>query len=55
VFIDGRRVGTTPFVLETLKPGQYTIGLDIDGYKRWATTVKVTTGERSRVAASLER
>jgi protein O-GlcNAcase/histone acetyltransferase len=39
----------------TLKPGQYTIGLDSEGYKRWATTVRVTSGERSRVAASLER
>ena len=55
VYIDGRRVGTTPFVLETLKAGQYTIGLDLDGYKRWATTVRVTADERSRVAASLER
>jgi hypothetical protein len=55
VYVDGRRVGATPLVLETLKPGQYTIGLDIEGYKRWATTVRVTSGERSRVAASLER
>ena len=55
VFLDGRRVGTTPLVLGTVKAGQYTIGLDIDGYKRWATSVRVTSGERSRVAASLER
>ena len=55
VFLDGRRVGTTPLVLDTLKVGQYTIGLDITGYKRWASTVKITSGERSRVAASLER
>jgi hypothetical protein len=55
VFLDGRRVGTTPLVLDTLKVGDYTIGLDITGYKRWASTVKVTSGERSRVAASLER
>jgi len=38
-----------------MKVGEYTIGLDLDGYKRWATTVKVTEEERSRVAASLER
>ena len=55
VYVDGRRVGTTPLVLDTVKAGQYTIGLDIDGYKRWATSVRVTSGERSRVAASLER
>ena len=55
VYLDGRRVGTTPLVLEAVKAAQYTVGLDIDGYKRWATTVKITAGERSRVAASLER
>jgi len=55
VYVDGRRVGSTPLVLGTLKVGEYTIGLDLDGYKRWATTVKVSEEERSRVAASLER
>jgi len=55
VYVDGRRVGSTPLVLGTMKVGEYTIGLDLDGYKRWATTVKVTEEERSRVAASLER
>jgi hypothetical protein len=55
VFIDGRMVGTTPLTLDTVKVGNYTIGLDIPGYQRWASTVKVTSGERSRVAASLER
>ena len=55
VYLDGRRVGTTPLTLSTVKAGQYTIGLDIDGYQRWATSVRVTSGERSRVAASLER
>jgi serine/threonine protein kinase len=55
VYVDGRRVGTTPLVVQTINVGEYTIGLDLDGYQRWATTVKVTSGERSRVAASLER
>jgi serine/threonine protein kinase len=55
VFLDGRLVGTTPLTLDTLKIGNYTIGLDIPGYQRWASTVKITSGERSRVAASLER
>lgn len=55
VFLDGRRVGTTPLTIDTLKTGQYTIGLDITGYKRWASSVKITSGDRSRVSASLER
>jgi hypothetical protein len=55
VFLDGKRVGATPLTIDTLKVGQYTIGLDIAGYKRWASTVRITPGDRSRVSASLER
>lgn len=54
IFLDGKRIGTTPLTLD-VKVGQYTVGLDIPGYKRWASTVKVTSGERSRLAASLEQ
>jgi hypothetical protein len=54
IFLDGKRIGTTPLTLD-VKVGQYTVGLDIPGYKRWASTVKVTSGERSRLSASLER
>jgi serine/threonine protein kinase len=54
IFLDGKRIGTTPLTLD-VKVGQYTVGLDIPGYKRWASTVKVTSGDRSRLSASLER
>jgi hypothetical protein len=54
IFLDGKRIGTTPLTLD-VKVGQYTVGLDIPGYKRWASTVKINSGERSRLAASLER
>jgi hypothetical protein len=55
VFLDGRPVGTTPLVLTTAAPGEHAVHLDLDGYQRWATSVKIMSGERSRVAASLER
>jgi hypothetical protein len=55
VFLDGRAVGTTPLVLTTAAAGEHAIHLDLDGYRRWATSVKIMSGERSRVAASLER
>jgi eukaryotic-like serine/threonine-protein kinase len=54
IFLDGKRIGTTPLTLD-VKVGEYTVGLDIPGYKRWASTVKVTSGDRSRLSASLER
>jgi serine/threonine protein kinase len=54
IFLDGKRIGTTPLTLD-VKVGNYTVGLDIPGYKRWASTVKINSGERSRLAASLEQ
>jgi hypothetical protein len=55
VFVDGKFVGTTPLVVETMGAGEHAIHLDREGYRRWATAVRVAAGERSRVAASLER
>jgi hypothetical protein len=55
VFLDGKLIGTTPMVLETVSAGEHAIRLDADGYRRWATSVRVASGERNRVAASLER
>jgi hypothetical protein len=55
VFIDGKLAGTTPLVLETISVGDHAVHLDRDGYRRWATSVRVVAGERSKVSASLER
>jgi hypothetical protein len=55
VFLDGKLIGTTPLVVSTVGVGEYAIRLDRDGYRRWATTVRIASGERSKVAASLER
>ena len=55
VFVDGRLIGTTPLVMETMSVGDHAIRLDREGYQRWATSVRIVSGERSRVAASLER
>ena len=55
VFVDGRLVGTTPLVLETIAVGDHAVYLDRDGYRRWATSIRVLSGERSKVSASLER
>jgi hypothetical protein len=55
VYIDGRLVGTTPMQIETVAAGDHTIGLAADGYQRWVGAVRVATGERARVTASLER
>ena len=55
VFLDGRLVGQTPVTLTEVTPGAHAVRIDLIGYQRWVTTVKVAAGERARVAASLER
>lgn len=55
VFLDGRSIGTTPLVLNSVAVGDHAIRLDMAGYQGWGTSVKILSGERSRVAASLER
>jgi hypothetical protein len=55
VYIDGKLVGTTPMQIETVAAGDHAIGLASDGYQRWTGAVRVATGERARITASLER
>jgi hypothetical protein len=45
---------TTPLVMESVPLGDHAIHLERAGYQRWASSVRITAGERTRVAASLE-
>jgi hypothetical protein len=55
VFLDGKLIGTTPLQVGEVTAGNHTVGLELDGYQRWSSSVHVVAGERSRVAASLDR
>jgi hypothetical protein len=55
VFLDGRRVGTTPLLLDPAPSGSHALRLELDGYRRWTAAVRVVAGERNRVTASLEQ
>jgi hypothetical protein len=55
VFVDGAVVGTTPLVLPEVAAGDHAVHLELDGYQRWASSVRVIPGERNRVAASMDR
>jgi hypothetical protein len=55
VYMDGRLVGSTPVRLADVPAGEHAVHLERDGYKRWASSVRVTTNERNRVTASLEK
>jgi hypothetical protein len=55
VFIDGKRVGTTPISIPSVAVGSHAVRLEMSGYKPWSASVRVVAGERNRVAASLEQ
>ena len=55
VFVDGKLVGTTPLLLDSVTPGEHAVRLELDGHRDWVASVNVVAGERRRVAASLER
>ncbi|MET0213790.1 MAG: PEGA domain-containing protein [Vicinamibacterales bacterium] len=53
VALDGRVVGTTPVSIPDVIEGTHVVGIELDGFSRWATSVYVSKGERARVGASL--
>jgi len=55
VFLNGRHVGTTPLTLEGVPAGSHALRLELDGYRRWTSAVRVAAGERNRITASLEQ
>ena len=54
VFVDGALVGRTPLLLNDVRSGEHRVRLALPMHRTWATSVDVTGGERTRVAASLE-
>jgi hypothetical protein len=55
VFVDNRLAGSTPIAIPGLPAGPATVRIELDGYQPWTTVVRVSAGEQTRVAASLER
>jgi hypothetical protein len=55
VFVDGKFVGSTPFVMPEIAAGEHAVRIEHDGYQRWSSSVRVVSGERARVTASLEK
>ena len=55
VFVDGKLVGTTPLLLDSVDAGEHAVRLELDGFRVWTAGTKVTGGERARVSGSLEQ
>ena len=54
VFVDGTLIGKTPLTLGDVAAGDHAVSLDLDGYRRWSSSVRIVAGEPNRVTASLE-
>ena len=55
VFVDGTLIGKTPLTLGGVAAGDHAVSLDLEGYRRWSSLVRVVAGERNRITASLDR
>jgi hypothetical protein len=53
VALDGRIVGQTPLTIPRVEEGTHVIGIELSGFSRWATSVRVEAGKPTRVGASL--
>jgi hypothetical protein len=53
VLVNGKPSGTTPLTLNDLAPGDYRVTMSLQGFRDFATTVRVVAGERARAAARL--
>jgi hypothetical protein len=55
VFMDGKRIGTTPLSLPSVRIGSHAFRFEMAGHKPWTASLPVVAGEKNRVAASLEQ
>ena len=53
VALDGRVVGQTPMSIPNVTEGMHVLGIELPGFSRWATAVRVEAGQPTRVGASL--
>jgi hypothetical protein len=55
VFLDGQIVGRAPLSIVDVPEGTHAVRLEVDGFNPWTASVRVGSGSRTRVRASLER
>ena len=55
VFVDGKPVGTAPVRVPEVPSGPHVIRLELPDHRIWSTSERVTPGQETRVAGSLER
>lgn len=53
IFLNGRRVGTTPLLMPDLPVGSRAVRLTMSGYNTWSQAVQVVADRRTTVSATL--
>ena len=53
VFLNGRRVGKTPLLLDEMPAGSRAVRVQLDGYSTWSQGVRIVANESTTVAAKL--
>jgi hypothetical protein len=54
VFVNGQQIGQTPMAIAEIPVGEHAVRRELGGDRGWISPVRVVSGERNRVAASLE-
>lgn len=54
IFMDGKRMGTTPKEISGLRVGRYKVVLKMSGYCDWSSTIEVKEGRFTNIDAQLE-
>jgi hypothetical protein len=55
VLLDGTVVGRAPMSIANVSEGMHEVRVELDGFKPWVGSVRVKSGSRARVGASLEQ
>jgi hypothetical protein len=55
VAVDGRVVGATPILLETVPIGSRVVRIESEGYERWSFAARVVANQETRIVATLHR
>lgn len=54
IYIDGRDVGKAPYHASSLKPGKYSIRLELKGRLNWTKDIEIKAGELKQINAKLQ-
>jgi hypothetical protein len=55
VAVDGRVVGATPILLETVPIGSRVVRIESEGYEPWSFAARVVANQETRIVATLQR